>query len=116
MTDKQIISFTKKFRKGVLNGKKSRGMCFAICAPLVTLLNGVGVKCELTRGVCNFIDNDTWQHDWITLQDGRIIDPTSDQFKKPDGSPMPEIYLGEKPEWYDSGKMSNHYLKVSKSR
>lgn len=111
MTDKQLISFTTKFRKGILNGNTSKGMCFAICSPLSTYLGMGGIKAELTRGLVN-LENDGGQHDWLTLKDGRILDPTADQFKKPDGFEMPPVYLGEKPEWYDAGKMSNHYLKT----
>ena len=45
--------------------------------------------------------NTTCEHFYLLLPDGRILDPTASQFIAPDGSDMPEIYLGAKPEWYN---------------
>jgi len=40
------------------------------------------------------------QHFWIELSDGRIVDPTADQFND-EGYEMPQIYLGIKPRRYE---------------
>lgn len=91
MTDRQLIKFVKQFRKGILGGGESVFMCFAICAPLVTLLKMHGVQAELVKGdlgLCN--------HYWLRLPDGRVLDPTLDQFD----NTQPPVYLGEETEWH----------------
>ena len=37
-----------------------------------------------------------WDHCWLRLADGRIIDPTADQF----GNGMPKVYIGTLPAGY----------------
>lgn len=43
---------------------------------------------------------DITNHFWILLDDGRIIDPTADQFNEIKKINAPKVYLGEKPNWY----------------
>lgn len=114
MKERELLSLVKKYREVILKGKSSKHKCYAISKPLSELLNNMGILCELTRGYYDGGKENHGQHDWITLKDGRIIDATADQFKKPDGSDMPEIYFGEKPEWYDDFRKSNHYLPTTK--
>ncbi len=90
-----IERISREFRKGLLGKKSSNGMCFAVCSALAGYLRFVGQECEVTEGEISH-----WQHFWITLPDGIIIDPTADQLLKPDGNDMPEFYIGRKPEWY----------------
>jgi hypothetical protein len=92
---KNISDIVSEFRNGMLGSKSSGQMCFALGSALVGYLSFCGIKCELTEG--NIGD---WNHYWLTMPDKTIIDPTSDQFKKPDGSDMPLVYVGPKPEWY----------------
>jgi len=99
MNDEDLKKFAYEFRQGILEKKKSNSMCFVICAPLVSLINVYGVECEISEG---WVGN--YHHYWIDLLDGRILDPTADQFKTPDGEDMPPVYLGEKPEWYEVEK------------
>ena len=77
-----------------------------VSAALDGYLNMMGYKCHLTEGT---ITVDTlleegemadYQHFWLTLADGRIIDPTADQFDKPGGKKMPDVYIGKLPGWY----------------
>lgn len=85
MDDAQIIEFAYEFRRGILGGKESTFMCFAVCAPLVSLLIHQGVEADLVEsdlGICN--------HFWIRLADGRALDPTIDQF-----GDFPAVYLGD---------------------
>lgn len=91
MTDAELIEFTQEFRDGILDGGMPTLMCFAVCAPLVTLLNMSGVKAEMVEsdlGWCN--------HFWLKLADGRVLDPTADQFNYLDTAKaaMPPVYLG----------------------
>lgn len=90
MTDKQLLRFATQFRKGILNGGHSNMACFAVSAPLVALLSVHGVKGELIEG-----DLGHCNHFWIQLEDGRVLDPTADQFNAFEGfKPMPPVYLG----------------------
>lgn len=89
-SDKEIMDYVADFREGILDGRSSRSMCGMVCFPLVTLLNMLGLKCELVEsdlGECN--------HVWLMLEDGRALDPTADQFNYlfPDLN-MPPVYLG----------------------
>lgn len=89
------------FRKGILGKRSSAAMCFAVCAPLQGYLSMLGYDAEMVEGKMRYKDvGINSEHYWLRLSDGRIIDPTADQFKAPDGSQMPAVYIGEKPEWY----------------
>lgn len=89
MTDKQLIEFCRAFRRGILGRRKSRGCCFMVCAPLATLLCIHGVEVELIESDAP----ETHQfrnHFWLHLADGRVLDPTADQFE----FGLPPVYLG----------------------
>jgi hypothetical protein len=89
MTDAELIDFVTDFREGILDGSSSEGYCYMICAPLVTLLNMNGVKAEMVGG-----DFGEFNHFWLKLEDGRVLDPTADQFNAFGFGPMPRVYLG----------------------
>ena len=86
------------FRCGILNGKPSASMCFAVCAPLQSLLGLQGIETELIEGAVG-----KWEHFWLRLPDGRVLDPTADQFRAPGGKTMPNVYIGALPGWYRVG-------------
>jgi hypothetical protein len=90
MTDAEIVEFAREFRDGVLGGGSSRLMCFAICAPLETLLGLSGVECELVEADFGYIN-----HVWLKLPNGDILDPTADQFG------FEPVYLGPLPWQYE---------------
>lgn len=98
MTDNSLIEFARGFRKGVLGGRGPSGMCAAICYPLESLLAQQGIVVTVVHGE---VGEDGDGHVWLELPDGRILDPTADQFDDlaPDGF-MPDIYLGTKPDYY----------------
>ena len=91
MKDKQLTSTALAFREGVIENKLSANWCYAISAPLEGYLNFIGVDCKLSVGYIGEIE-----HFWLTLSDGRILDPTADQF----GEEMPKVYLGQIPANY----------------
>jgi hypothetical protein len=89
MTDAELVECAQEFRDGISDGHPSDSMCFAVCAPLVGLLNFYGVTAELVEcenGLCN--------HFWIRLVDGRALDPTADQFNRLFADNLPPVYLG----------------------
>ena len=102
MTDKELLRFVTSFRFGMLGHKKGSKYCYMVCLPLVSLLKYEGVDVELIEGdVCYYR---YWiGHYWLRLKDGRIIDPTAEQFET-DKRPMPRVYLGKKPRWYRVSK------------
>jgi hypothetical protein len=102
MTDKQLLKTVTSFRKGILGRKSPLKMCYAVCWPLNTYLNGCGVQNELTEGEVKLSGHNeglSIGHFWLTLSDGRIIDPTASQFNGFGNEDMPIVYLGEKPKW-----------------
>lgn len=87
--DREIIKFVGHFRAGIIEDRPSRGHCFMVCAPLVTLLNMHGVNCRLVHGEAQR-DGHRTEHYWLALADGRVLDPTADQFDLA----YPPVYLG----------------------
>ncbi len=92
---KELLHEVTEFRSGLLDGREPGNMCFAVSAALEGYLNFVGYPCEMVSGE---VSGD--EHFWIVLPDGTIIDATANQFSQPDGKPMPEVYIGNLPEWY----------------
>ena len=88
MTDAELIEFATAFREGVIGDKPSGGFCFMVCAPLSGLLHAHGVEAELNEGGPEHIN-----HFWLELSDGRVLDPTADQF-----GILPPVYLGPRTE------------------
>jgi hypothetical protein len=86
-----------EFRKGILDGSEPHRKCFMVCTPLVSYLNLCQIHCKLVRGSVG-----DHEHVWLELPEGEIIDPTASQFKTPEGTEMPEVFIGAKPEWYVS--------------
>lgn len=93
MTDGEIITFATEFREGVLDGASSKWMCAAVSWPLCTLLGINGVK-----GTCVESDLGEMNHIWILLDDGRVLDPTADQFNDLFPRQYPPVYLGKRTE------------------
>ena len=75
MTDKELRRCAASFRRGILGKRPSIMMCFAVCAPLQGYLSFLGVETELEE-ICVGDGN----HFWLRLNDGRVLDPTADQF------------------------------------
>lgn len=93
MTDGDLIEFAADFRDGVLDGGPSDMMCAVVCWPLAALLRSVGVDCETVESRDVETEYGSCNHVWIKLADGRVLDPTADQFSTAD-RPLPPIYLG----------------------
>ena len=102
ITDKKLIKIVKQFRRGMLGRKCGSKYCYMVCWPLQAYLGLLDFHTDLVEGdVCYYR---YWiGHFWLRMDDGRIIDPTADQFST-DRRPMPEIYIGKKPRWYRCAK------------
>lgn len=98
MRDSQIKAITRSFRRGLLGRGSSRGMCFAVCAPLAGYLKFVGVDAEMVES--NLPHSN---HFWLRLKDGRALDPTFDQFEVG----LPAIYLGPPHKFFHQTKDVN---------
>lgn len=99
MTDEELVEFAREFRKGIMGAyTNSTGFCGMICWPLETLLCMNGVQCksvETDLGMCN--------HVWLRLEDGRVLDPTMDQFNFLFAEDWPDVYLGPPTKYHDAG-------------
>ena len=89
MTTRTIKRIATAFRHGLLGTRPSAGMCFAVCAPLQSYLALLGCDTELIG-----VDWGTTNHVWLKFPDGRILDPTADQFPNLGVN----VYLGPVPE------------------
>ena len=89
MTDQELTSYATKFRSAILRAGPSAWMCAAISAPLCAALAALDVPSRLLEsdlGDCN--------HVFLQLTDGRVLDPTADQFNWCSHAPLPPVYLG----------------------
>jgi hypothetical protein len=95
MNDQKLIQVCRAFREGLLDGASSEAMCFVVASSLSGFLSAHGVKTEVVEGSLGVMN-----HFWLRLPDGRILDPTADQFNTLELSPpltseiLPDIYLG----------------------
>jgi len=104
MTDKELLRIVTGFRRGILGRRKPLKMCYAICGPLHSYLKITGFETTLTEGKIKLDSHNegiTINHFWLTLKDGRIVDPTASQFNGFCSYPdLPAVYLGAKPDYY----------------
>lgn len=99
VNDRVLRRIARQFVAGIMEGSNSKDMCFVVCNPLTAYLNFLGIECELTEGEI-FNDQGKWHHYWVTLPDGRVIDPTADQFIKPNGKRLKNLWVEIAPENY----------------
>lgn len=84
-----ILRYATEFREAVLLGSSSARMCVALAAPLAAAFGVLGLRAQLHEsdlGHCN--------HVFIRLEDGRVLDPTADQFNDNSAEALPGVYLG----------------------
>jgi hypothetical protein len=99
LNDKTLIQLSTQFRYGVIGRKSSSKECYKVAAPLCAYFKFLKVECSLIEGYVTIGEAIT-NHYWLALPDGRILDPTADQFNEVKKQNMPKVYLGEKPQWY----------------
>lgn len=90
MTDEELVKVSDTFRTGLLGDTPSFRACAMVCWPLEGFLNAIhGINCR-SREV-KFDHHLVGNHVFIELEDGRVLDPTYDQF----GADLPRVYLGK---------------------
>lgn len=99
MGDRELLKITTSFTKGILGKDEPTGKCFMVCSALQGYLSICDLKTILVEGEIK-VKKYTYNHFWLLLPDGRILDPTASQFNVLNGVDMPKTYLGEKPEYY----------------
>ena len=75
MSDRKLLAVAKSFRKGILGKGSSCLMCMAVSLPLQGWLSALGVETNL-----ELVNLDWCNHAFLRLPDGRVLDPTADQF------------------------------------
>jgi hypothetical protein len=97
MTERDLTRVARDMRQAIVNGVGAgdpTDLYFAICAPLQGWLAFMGLDLELVEA-----DFGWTNHCWLALPDGRILDPTADQFAR-HGVELPAVYLGPLPDAY----------------
>lgn len=106
-SDKDVLSIARGFRRGMLSGETPEMKCFMVTAPLLGYLQFMGIRAEMHEGSVWLENaNEIWQHFWIKLPDGRILDPTASQFNGKSKRKMPVVYIGAIPEHYSYNSVS----------
>jgi hypothetical protein len=94
--DRQLLRIARAVRERITLGGPSNGYCAVVCVPLAAYLSRREVLAQDIHGAVG-----EWQHTWISLGDGRILDPTADQFNRNAALRMPQVYLGAHPAHYE---------------
>jgi len=95
----ELLVFAEEFRKGILGRRKSKGMCAKVCWALQGYLSwATGVKTEVHTS-----DVGVWNHVYLVMKDGTVIDPTADQFST-DKKKYPPVYIGKPIKKLHNGK------------
>src|SRR4051812_603264 len=94
--DRDLLRIARAVRERITLGGPSGGYCAAVCVPLAVYLGHRGVTAVDVHGAVG-----AWQHTWVALGDGRILDPTADQFNRAGATRMPPVYLGLRPAHYE---------------
>jgi hypothetical protein len=95
--DRHLLRIARAAREHITLGAPANKWCVAVCVPLALYLTRRGFPAMDVHGGVG-----EWQHTWIALGDGRILDPTADQFNRTTATRMPPIYLGPVPAHYEA--------------
>ncbi len=106
LTDRDLKVTCREFRKGMIARMSSKGKCAMISWALQGFLSTVyKLNTKVYQG-----DVGNWNHLWLVMPDGRVIDCTADQFnKKGKRAKYPQIYIGKPLDIHSGGKEYNPY-------
>lgn len=86
-SDTDLLAIAIDFRDAIVGTGASTNRCGMVCYPLAGYLSFLGLD---TTTVETWIGHQN--HVWLLLPDGRVLDPTADQFD----ATLPPVYLGAK--------------------
>lgn len=99
INDAMLKTFCREFRKGMLNGQSSHGNCAKVSWALQGYLSyAMSLDTKVYEG-----DVGEWNHIWLSMPDGRVIDCTADQFNKGKRR-YPKVYIGKPLDIHEGGK------------
>lgn len=95
LTDKQLRAMCLEFRKGLLAKMSSQGKCAMVSWALQGFLSfAVKLKTEVHESQV-----EKWNHLYLVMPDGRVIDCTADQFNEYHAikrkRKFPQVYIGK---------------------
>jgi len=94
MSDAELIECVKAFRDEILDGDSSFGRCAMVCWPLAGFLQFLGIGARIAETPTIELSFCITNHVFIVLDDGRVLDPTADQFST-SRRKLPPVYLGK---------------------
>lgn len=102
MNDGELKILCREFRKGMLDRMSSKGKCAMVSWALQGFLSfSMKLETEVYES-----DVGKWNHLWLRLPNGRVIDCTADQFNKRGKRPKyPQVYIGKPLDIHDGGKL-----------
>ena len=89
MTTRELKQVSREFRGGLIGKREGDMMCAVVCYALNGYLSFLGQSSTIEEVMLKYSN-----HVFLRLPDGRILDPTADQF-----GDYPAIYVG-KPLWF----------------
>jgi hypothetical protein len=92
MTDAALLELVTEFRAGLLGDRSSARFCAMVCWPLAGYLSFLGFDVDVQETTVHLPSQCTCNHVWLLLPDGRVLDPTADQFD----ATLGPVYLGPK--------------------
>jgi hypothetical protein len=98
-TDKQLKAMCREFRKGMLARMSSEGRCAMVSWALQGFLSfALKLETQVYES-----DVGEWNHLWLKMPDGRVIDCTADQFNR-GRRRYPQVYIGMPLDIHEGGK------------
>jgi len=100
MRDAELVEIATEFRDGLIGKTTSGdGFCAVVSWPLAAYLRALhGLECECVESdLEHHLDSPCYEHVWIKLPDGRVLDATYDQFCSEE--PV-KVYLGKPTEFH----------------
>jgi hypothetical protein len=89
VTDKELIDYASEFRRAIIGDAPGAWWCAGISAPLHAVLTALGVAADIVKS-----DLGHCAHVFIRFPDGRVLDPTAEQFNWCSRVQLPAVYLG----------------------
>lgn len=100
-TDAQLKTMCAEFRKGMIGRMSSKGKCAMISWALQGFLSfALKLETEVYES-----DVGQWNHLWLKLPDGRVIDCTADQFNPKGKKKYAKVYIGKPLDIHAGGKV-----------